>query len=111
MIVLSWLGCKVYSCPKSSENHRGPIKQFYIVVTLVYDEWCLDPLDTWYTEGNHEGPLLSIGRTTFVIDWISELDGVVVILERLPNGFYFSQFFFEDWGAGVQLKWRPHFNY
>ena len=47
-------------------------------------------------------------RCTFVVDRVAELDGIVVILERLPDGFYFGEFFFVERSVGCEMEGRSH---
>lgn len=46
---------------------------------------------------------------TFVIDGVAELDGIVMILEWLPDGFDFGELLFmERSGSGEMESWFHH---
>ena len=45
---------------------------------------------------------------TLVVDWVPELDGVVVVLQRLPDGDQLGHLLLVDRSARVQLERRFH---
>lgn len=46
--------------------------------------------------GNRIDPLLLYVRTTLKIDWVAKLDGIVMVLEGLPNGDQLGELIFVD---------------